>query len=255
MMSCHTKVITTPSRTERNSGLRHFYFRIFRRRFANDFSGIDPCSSGPLRELTTRFLHSDIALRSQKLALSRHKRMIYLSAPVPQRADADEQAGCASQIARRPNRNGLGQSVSGRPSRASRDRPRPLLKQAGLSAAALSRGTRIPVTGQIEFLGLVSVPVADDWIGLTLAADFDLREMGMLYYVAASSPGLATRFNSLERYVRLGNEALRRADQERLGLPRRASPTPACPPSGSPPDGTLGARVSADCAGSLSAKT
>ena len=86
--------------------------------------------------------------------------------------------------------------------------PGPLLKQAGLSATALARGNRIPVTSQIEFLRLVSNAVADDWIGLTLAADFDLREMGMLYYVAASSQRLGHALHRLERYARLGNEAV-----------------------------------------------
>ena len=54
----------------------------------------------------------------------------------------------------------------------------------------------------------MSRAVADDWIGLTLAADFDLREMGMLYYVAASSHRLGDALQRLERYARLGNEAL-----------------------------------------------
>ena len=54
----------------------------------------------------------------------------------------------------------------------------------------------------------MSDAVADDWIGLTLAADFDLREMGMLYYVAASSHRLGDALQRLERYARLGNEAL-----------------------------------------------
>ena len=82
-----------------------------------------------------------------------------------------------------------------------------LLKQAGLSSA-LAEHNRIPVRGQIEFLDLASRAVDDDWIGLTLAADFDPREMGMLYYVAASSQRLGDALLRLERYVRLGNEAL-----------------------------------------------
>ena len=86
--------------------------------------------------------------------------------------------------------------------------PGPLLKQVGISAAPLSNSTRIPVTGQIEFLELVSRVTADKWIGLTLAADFDLREMGMLYYVAASSHRFGDALQRLERYIRLGNEAL-----------------------------------------------
>jgi AraC-like DNA-binding protein len=100
--------------------------------------------------------------------------------------------------------------------------PDALLKQAALSATALARGNRIPVADQIEFLRLVSDAVADDWIGLTLAADFDLREMGMLYYVAASSQRLGDALHRLERYARLGNEALvvqiRKGSVCRIGL-------------------------------------
>jgi AraC-like DNA-binding protein len=43
---------------------------------------------------------------------------------------------------------------------------------------------------------------------LTLAADFDLRELGMLYYVAASSKQFGEALERLDRYIRLGNEAL-----------------------------------------------
>jgi len=83
-----------------------------------------------------------------------------------------------------------------------------LLMQAGISAAALLAGSRIPAANQIDFLDLVSGAIADDWIGLTLAADVDLREMGMLYYVAASCPRFGDALDSLERYARVGNEAL-----------------------------------------------
>jgi len=86
--------------------------------------------------------------------------------------------------------------------------PGSLLKQAGLSETALSDRTRIPVIAQIKFLQLVADALADDWIGLTLAADFDLREMGALYYVAASSQLFGDAVQRLERYARLGNEAL-----------------------------------------------
>jgi len=86
--------------------------------------------------------------------------------------------------------------------------PAPLLKRAGIWADALSLDTRISVMGQIEFLNLAAQATADRWIGLTLAADFDLREMGLLYYVAASSRRLGEALHRLERYVRVGNEAL-----------------------------------------------
>ena len=86
--------------------------------------------------------------------------------------------------------------------------PGPLLRQAGLSATALSDRTRIPVIGQIKFLELVSDAIEDDWIGLTLAEEFDPREIGMLYYVAASSHRFGDALQRLERYARLANEAL-----------------------------------------------
>lgn len=84
----------------------------------------------------------------------------------------------------------------------------PLLSQSGLSRAAVTERKRIRVVSQIKFLELVSRVAKDDWLGLTLASDFDLREMGMLYYVASSSHQLGDAFKRLARYARLGNEAL-----------------------------------------------
>ena len=84
----------------------------------------------------------------------------------------------------------------------------PLLSRSGLSRAALIDRKRIRVASQIKLLELVSQAAKDDWVGLTLAGDCDLREMGMLYYVASSSHQLGDAFNRLARYVRLGNEAL-----------------------------------------------
>jgi AraC-like DNA-binding protein len=86
--------------------------------------------------------------------------------------------------------------------------PGPLLARAGLSAIALDHGGRVDVRSQIEFLELASRAVGDEFLGLTLAAQFDLRELGMLYYVATSSPRVADALRRLERYVRVGNEAL-----------------------------------------------
>ena len=60
----------------------------------------------------------------------------------------------------------------------------------------------------IDFLERVSRAVEDDWLGLTLATDFDLREIGMLYYVAASSQRFGDALKRLDRYERIANEAL-----------------------------------------------
>ena len=86
--------------------------------------------------------------------------------------------------------------------------PGPLLARARLSPVALDHSGRVHVRSQIEFLELASRAVGDDFLGLTLAAQFDLRELGMLYYVAASSHCLGDALRRLERYVRVGNEAL-----------------------------------------------
>jgi hypothetical protein len=48
----------------------------------------------------------------------------------------------------------------------------------------------------------------DDCLGFTLARDFDLREIGLLYYVMASSPTLGDALKRLARYSKVANEAL-----------------------------------------------
>ena len=105
--------------------------------------------------------------------------------------------------------------------------PEPLLARCGLSVAALDRRDRIKVMSQIEFLDLASKAVRDEYLGLSLAERVDLRELGMLYYVAASSQRLGDALRRLERYARVANEAL----IIRIGKERRAasfSPTRAC---------------------------
>jgi AraC-like DNA-binding protein len=86
--------------------------------------------------------------------------------------------------------------------------PAPVLALSGLSQAGLANHKRIKVRAAIDFLERVSRAVADEWLGLTLAADFDLREMGMLYYVAASSQRFGDALKRLDRYERVANEAL-----------------------------------------------
>jgi AraC-like DNA-binding protein len=83
-----------------------------------------------------------------------------------------------------------------------------LLARCGLSVAAINRRDRIKVMSQIEFLDLASKALRDDYLGFSLAERVDLRELGMLYYVAASSQRLGDALKRLERYVRVANEAL-----------------------------------------------
>jgi hypothetical protein len=53
-----------------------------------------------------------------------------------------------------------------------------------------------------------AIALKDDCIGFTLARDFDLREIGLLYYVMASSQTLGQALKRLARYSKVTNEAL-----------------------------------------------
>ena len=86
--------------------------------------------------------------------------------------------------------------------------PAQLLARSGVSKADLSSNARIRALSQIELLAQVSRATNDAWIGLTLAQSFDLREVGMLYYVASSSQTLGDALRRIERYARVANEAL-----------------------------------------------
>jgi AraC-like DNA-binding protein len=86
--------------------------------------------------------------------------------------------------------------------------PAPLLRRCKLSEAALEDHSRISAVAQVKFLELVSEVTGDEWICVSLAEDFDLRETGLLYYVVASSHRLGDALKRLERYARVGNEAV-----------------------------------------------
>src|SRR5258707_9311610 len=85
----------------------------------------------------------------------------------------------------------------------------PLLKRAGLTPELIAEpGERLSVRSQIALLDEAAIALKDDCIGLTLARDFDLREIGLLYYVMASSQTLGQALKRLARYSKVTNEAL-----------------------------------------------
>lgn len=85
----------------------------------------------------------------------------------------------------------------------------PLLAKAGLTEAdVLDRNVRITVRGQIDFLDLVAQAVADPFLGFHLAQACDLRELGLLYYVGASSKTLGDAWRRGSRYTSVVNEGL-----------------------------------------------
>jgi AraC-like DNA-binding protein len=85
----------------------------------------------------------------------------------------------------------------------------PLLKRVGLTPELIAEPEeRLSVRSQIALLDEAAIALKDDCIGFTLARDFDLREIGLLYYVMASSQTLGEALKRLARYSKVTNEAL-----------------------------------------------
>jgi AraC-like DNA-binding protein len=85
----------------------------------------------------------------------------------------------------------------------------PLLKKAGLTERQIEdRRARLDVQDQIRFLNLAADALRDEFLGFHLAQDFDLREIGLLYYVLASSALLSDALQRAERYSVIANEGI-----------------------------------------------
>src|SRR3954451_16489545 len=85
----------------------------------------------------------------------------------------------------------------------------PLLKRAGLTPELIANPEeRLSVRSQIALLEEAAIALKDDWLGFTLARDFDPRELGLLNYVMASSQTLGDALERVSRYSQITNEAL-----------------------------------------------
>jgi AraC-like DNA-binding protein len=85
----------------------------------------------------------------------------------------------------------------------------PLLSRVGLTPEIIDEpDERLSVQSQIAFLNEAAAALNDECLGFTLARDFDLRELGLLYYVMASSKTLGDALKRLARYSKVTNEAL-----------------------------------------------
>ena len=83
------------------------------------------------------------------------------------------------------------------------------------------QSVRLAAKGQIEFVQLIADALHDDCLGFHLARDYDLREIGLLYYVWNSSNLLGDGFRRVERYSTIVNEAVSfhvRSDAKDLAL-------------------------------------
>jgi AraC-like DNA-binding protein len=84
-----------------------------------------------------------------------------------------------------------------------------LLRKAGLTLQQIDNSTlRLSAKSQIIFLNLVAAGLGDELFGFHLAHDFDLREIGTLYYIMASSETLGDALERAARYSRIVNEAV-----------------------------------------------
>jgi AraC-like DNA-binding protein len=92
----------------------------------------------------------------------------------------------------------------------------PLLSRAGLTVEQIDDpGVRLTVQNQIRLLELAAEALPDDLLGFHLAQDYDLREIGLFYYVLASSEILADALHRAERYSGIVNEGI--SLQARIG--------------------------------------
>jgi AraC-like DNA-binding protein len=83
-----------------------------------------------------------------------------------------------------------------------------LLSRVGLTSEQVDDPERrISVRNQIAFLEAAAQALNDDFLGLNLAAEFDCRDLGLLYYVMASSDTLGDALERVSRYSRVTNEA------------------------------------------------
>jgi AraC-like DNA-binding protein len=84
-----------------------------------------------------------------------------------------------------------------------------LSKKAGLTLRQIEDpSVRIKVRDQISFLNLAAEALQDDLLGFHLALPSDLRELGLLYYVSASSETLGEALQRATRYSLIVNEGV-----------------------------------------------
>jgi AraC-like DNA-binding protein len=84
-----------------------------------------------------------------------------------------------------------------------------ILSKARLSRSQLSQDSGgISVASQHRFLESAAVETNDSLLGLHVAAEMDLRDVGILFYLAAASATVAEALEHLARYAGTANEAL-----------------------------------------------
>jgi AraC-like DNA-binding protein len=84
-----------------------------------------------------------------------------------------------------------------------------LLRQAHLTPLEIkNKDAQLGVQNQIKFAELVANATGDPLLGFRLAYSYDLRELGLLYYVIASAETLLGALLRVARYSHVANEAV-----------------------------------------------
>ena len=85
----------------------------------------------------------------------------------------------------------------------------PLLAKAGITQEQIDDASvRLNAQGQIRFVNMAASALQDDFLGFHIAQLADLRELGLLYYVAASSETLSQALQQTARYASIVNEGV-----------------------------------------------
>jgi AraC-like DNA-binding protein len=85
----------------------------------------------------------------------------------------------------------------------------PALFGAGLSRRELAQDDiGLSVAAQYRFLELAAIEANDQLLGLHVAAEMDMRAIGILFYLTGSSRTVAEALDNFARYSRTTNEAL-----------------------------------------------
>ena len=114
--------------------------------------------------------------------------------------------GKAANLASQPDALGLATRLAAARLRDADIMLEPLLRRAGLSVTQISsKDTRIGVASQIMFLELAAQALHDPLFGFRLARDAEVRQLGLLYYVAASSETLGEALDRAQRYSSIVN--------------------------------------------------
>jgi AraC-like DNA-binding protein len=128
--------------------------------------------------------------------------------PMGKAAKSDRRAK-ARQLALQPDALGIATRLAAGRLREAGIVLEPLLRSAGLSVSQIDRkDMRISVASQIRFLELAANALKDPLLGFRLARDGELRQIGLLHYVAASSETLGDALDRAQRYSSIVNAGL-----------------------------------------------